>query len=267
MPYSKSEAVWQKFKDATKKFNQEKNKFYKQEKNSQQDNLQAKLDLIKLADSIKDSEDWESATNTFKKIQSDWKTIGHVPRKFSDDIWKKFKAACNHYFDRYHNQKNALSSEQQEVIDKKVEFLATLKAEDYNTKETIGDLMSTWNKFGVTARSSKSIDSDFNKFIDNVLSNLSIDKEEIVLLKFQNIINGYLASDNIRKLDSELMFIRKKIDETVREIQQLENNLSFFSNASDDNPLVKSVHKSINDFKDGLAMWKKKLAYLRTLEY
>ena len=267
LPYSKSEAVWQKFKDATKKFNQEKNKFYKQEKNSQQDNLQAKLDLIKLADSIKDSEDWESATNTFKKIQSDWKTIGHVPRKFSDDIWKKFKAACNHYFDRYHNQKNALSSEQQEVIDKKVEFLATLKAEDYNTKETIGDLMSTWNKFGVTARSSKSIDSDFNKFIDNVLSNLSIDKEEIVLLKFQNIINGYLASDNIRKLDSELMFIRKKIDETVREIQQLENNLSFFSNASDDNPLVKSVHKSINDFKDGLAMWKKKLAYLRTLEY
>ena len=107
----------------------------------------------------------------------------------------------------------------------------------------------------------------FNKIIDSVLSNLSISKDEIVLLKFKNIINGYLANNDIRKLDSELIFIRKKIDETVREIQQLENNLSFFSNASDDNPLVKNVHKSINDFKDGLVIWKNKLSYLRSIDY
>ena len=63
------------------------------------------------------------------------------------------------------------------------------------------------------------------------------------------------------------MFIRKKIDENVKEIQQLENNLSFFSNASDDNPLVKSVRNNINEYKEGLDLWKKKLAYLRTIEY
>ena len=267
LPYSKSESIWKKFKDATKQFNQEKNKFYKQEKNSQQDNLQAKLDLIKLADSIKDSEDWETATNTFKKIQSDWKKIGHVPRKFSDDIWNKFKSACNHFFDRYHNQKNTLSSEQKEIVDKKLEFLGNLKVEDYTTKDTVTDLLNNWNGFGSTPRSSKAVDVQFNKFIDGVLSNLSIGKDEIVLLKFKNIINGYLANNDLRKLDSEVMFIRKKIDESIREIQQLENNLSFFSNASDDNPMVKSVHQNINDFKAGLDIWKNKLAYLRTLEY
>tara|TARA_R110000787_G_scaffold55942_5_gene128850 strand:- start:14 stop:2038 length:2025 start_codon:yes stop_codon:yes gene_type:complete len=267
LPYSKSESVWQKFKDATKLFNQSKNKFYKQEKNSQQDNLQAKLDLIKLADSMKDSEDWEIATNTFKKIQSDWKEIGHVPRKFSDDIWKKFKAACNHFFDRYHNQKNKLSTEQQETVDEKTALLEGLKTEDYTTKETISDLMNVWSKLGASPRSARAIDTKFNKFIDGALSKLDIDKNEIVLLKFKNIVNGYLANNDVRKLESEIMFIRKKIDENVREIQQLENNLSFFSNASDDNPLVKSVHKSIQDFKDGLDVWKKKLAYLRTLEY
>ena len=88
-----------------------------------------------------------------------------------------------------------------------------------------------------------------------------------LLLKFKNIVNGYLANNDSRKLDSEHLFLRKKIDETVREIQQLENNLSFFSNASDDNPLVKNVHKSIHDFKLGLEVWKKKLAYLQTLNY
>lgn len=267
LPYSKSEAIWKKFKDATKQFNQQKNKFYKQEKSSQQKNLQAKLDLIKIAESIKDSEDWETSTNTFKKIQSDWKKIGHVPRKFSDDIWNKFKTACNHYFDRYHNQKNALSDEQKEIVAKKNEFVESLKVDDYSTKDAVTNLMNAWNELGNTPKGSRAVDIKFNKFVDHLLSKLSLDKSEIVLLKFKNIINGYLANNDNRKLDSELIFVRKKIDESVREIQQLENNLSFFSNASDENPMVKKVHKNIETFKEGLKVWKAKLAYLRSLEY
>ena len=267
LPYSKSESIWKKFKEATKQFNQQKNKFYKQEKSTQQKNLQAKLDLIKIAESIKDSEDWETTTNTFKKIQSDWKKIGHVPRKFSDDIWNKFKTSCNYYFDRYHNQKNALSDDQKEIIAKKTTFLENLKVDDFSTKDTVTHLMNSWNEFGSTPRGSKAVDVKFNKFIDNVLSKLSLDKSEIVLLKFKNIINGYLANNDTRKLDSELTFIRKKIDESVREIQQLENNLSFFSNATDDNPMVKSVHKNIDTYKKGLKIWKAKLTYLRSIEY
>ena len=267
LPYSKSESIWKKFKEATKQFNREKNKFYKQEKNSQQKNLQAKLDLIKLAESIKDSEDWETTTNTFKKIQSDWKKIGHVPRKFSDDIWNKFKTSCNYYFDRYHNQKNALSDEQKEIIAQKIAFVEALKVEDYTTKDSLTILMDSWNQFGSTPRESKAVDLQFNRFIDSLLSKLSLDKNEIVLLKFKNIINGYLANNDNRKLDSELVFVRKKIDESIREIQQLENNLSFFSNASDDNPMVKKVHKNLNTYKNGLKVWKDKLAYLRSLDY
>lgn len=267
LPYSKSESIWKKFKEATKQFNREKNKFYKQEKNTQQNNLQAKLDLIKLAESLKDSEDWETTTNTFKKIQSDWKKIGHVPRKFSDDIWKKFKTSCNYYFDRYHNQKNALSEEQKEIIAKKIAFVEDLNAKDFTTKDTLTNLMNNWNQLGSTSRGSKAVDIKFNKFIDTILSKLSLDKSEIVLLKFKNIINGYLANNDTRKLDSELIFVRKKIDESNREIQQLENNLSFFSNASDDNPMVKNVHKNIDNFKKGLMVWKDKLAYLRSLDY
>ena len=267
LPYSKSESIWKKFKEATKQFNREKNKFYKQEKNSQQENLQAKLDLIKLAESIKDSEDWETTSNTFKKIQSDWKKIGHVPRKFSDDIWNKFKTSCNYYFDRYHNQKNALSEEQKEIIGLKIAFVEALKVEDYTTKDSLTILMDSWNQFGNTSRGSKAVDLQFNRFIDSLLSKLSLDKNEIVLLKFKNIINGYLANNDNRKLDSELVFVRKKIDESIREIQQLENNLSFFSNASDDNPMVKNVHKNLNTYKNGLKVWKDKLAYLRSLDY
>lgn len=267
LPYSKSEEVWQKFKGATKKFNSAKNVFYKHEKNDQQDNLKKKMELIELAESLKESDDWESSTNTLKKIQADWKKIGHVPRKFSDDIWKRFKAACNHYFDRYHDQKNSLNKEQQVVVDAKKAFLETVKELKEPTKDEIFEVINNWRELGILPRNARHIDGKFNKLIDRALGGLDISKNEISMLKFTHVIDGLAADDDVRKLDSEQMFVRKKIDEVVKEIQQLENNLGFFSNAKDDNPLVLNVKNRVNEFKEDLALWKEKLNYIRKLDY
>ena len=267
LPYAKSEEIWQKFKNATKKFNTAKNKFYKEEKSEQQDNLQKKMALIELAESLKDSEDWEIATNAMKKIQSDWKKIGHVPRKFSDDIWKRFKAACNHYFNRYHQQKNAVSKDQQVVVDKKIEFLESLKSKKKFKKEEVFDVMNEWQDLGKLPKNSRHLDSKFNKLIDATLDNLSLDKNEVVFLKFKNLVDSYLENNDYKKLDSEQLFVRKKIDEIVREIQQLENNLSFFSISNKNNPLVLNVKNQVNEFKEELALWKEKLDYIKKLDY
>jgi hypothetical protein len=267
LPYSKSEEIWQKFKKATKKFNAAKNVFYKEEKGEQQDNLKNKIALIEYAESLKDTEDWEMATNAMKKVQSDWKKIGHVPRKFSDDIWKRFKAACNHYFDRYHQQKNVISKEQQDVVVAKKEFLESLKESKEATKETILEAVNTWKNLGSLPRNVRHLEGKFNKQIDRMFDGLSLDKNEISMLKFTNVVDSYFAEEDFRKLDYEQMFVRKKIDEVVREIQQLENNLGFFSNAKSDNPLVLNVRNSVNEFKEDLLLWKQKLSYIKKLDY
>jgi hypothetical protein len=267
LPYAKSEEVWQKFKAATKKFNSSKNHFYKDEKSEQQDNLKKKLALIEVAESLKKSEDWEMATEALKKIQADWKKIGHVPRKFSDDIWTKFKAACNAYFDRYHDQKNAVGKEQQATVDAKKIFIDSLKEEKVHTKESVLEAIKTWKELGQLPRNVRHLEGKFNKQIDRLLETLSLDKKEIDMLKFTHVIDGLFANEDFRKLDSEQLFVRKKIDEVVKEMQQLENNLGFFSNAKDDNPLVLNVKNSINKFKEDLAVWKEKLSYLKKLEY
>ena len=267
LPFSKSEDVWQKFKAATKKFNSSKNVFYKYEKSKQQENLKKKIELIELAESLKESEDWELATNTLKKIQTDWKSIGHVPRKFSDDIWKRFKTACNYYFDRYHQQKNSLDKEQQAIVDAKKSFLETVKELKEPTKEELLEVINTWRGLGRLPRNARHVEGKFNKLIDRVLGGLSLGKNEIEMLKFTNLVDGLFADNDIRKLDSEQMFVRKKIDDVAREIQQLENNLSFFSNAKDDNPLVLKVKNSVNAFKDDLIILNKKLSYLKKLDY
>lgn len=267
LPYAKSEEVWQKFKAATKRFNATKNAFYKQEKSGQQDNLKKKLALIKIAESFKDSEDWEEATNTMKKIQSDWKKIGHVPRKFSDDIWKKFKAACNHYFDRYHQQKNAISKEQQAIVDAKKEFLEKLKETKKATKDSLTKAINDWNDLGRLPRKFRHLDGKFNKQLDLLLDKLSVDKTEFTMLKFTNTIDGLVDDNESRKLESEEIFIRKKIDEIKREIQQLENNLGFFQNADEKNPLVVNVKNQVKDFKENLDVWKQKLSYIKNKDY
>ena len=267
LPYSKSEEVWQKFKNATKKFNAAKNVFYKQEKSGQQENLEQKIALIEYAESIKDSDDWEMATNAMKKVQSDWKKIGHVPRKFSDDIWKRFKAACNHYFDRFHEQKNAVSKEQQAVVDAKKEFLDTLKETEEATKDSVLEAINSWKDLGRLPREVRHLEGKFNKQIDRMLESLSLDKNEVSMLKFTNAVDSLADDNDSRKLDSEEIFVRKKIDEIFKEIQQLENNMGFFSNVKDNNPLFLNVKNKLEAHKEDLAIWKEKLSYLKKLDY
>ncbi len=267
LPYSKSEAVWQQFKAATKKFNAAKNAFYKEEKSAQSDNLKKKMELVELAESLKDSEDWEATTNTMKRIQADWKKIGHVPRKYSDDIWKRFKDACNHYFDRLHERKNELNKEQLVVVEAKKEFIEEVKTKENLTLDQVNELIAKWKEMGSLPRNARHLNEKFNKTIDGHLGNLNMSRSDIEMLKFKNIIDGYVSQEDYRKLDNEQLFIRRKIDENVREMQQLENNLSFISNATEDNPLVKNVRKEIQGFKDDLDVWQLKLDYLRKLKY
>jgi hypothetical protein len=267
LPYSKSEEVWQKFKSATKKFNAAKNVFYKQEKSGQQENLEQKIALIEYAESIKDSDDWEMVTNAMKKVQSDWKKIGHVPRKFSDDIWKRFKAACNHYFDRFHEEKNAVSKEQQLIIDTKKEFLDNLKTTEDATKDSVLEAINSWKDLGRLPREVRHLEGKFNKQIDRMLESLSLDKNEVSMMKFTNVVDSLADDNDSKKLDSEEIFVRKKIDEIFKEIQQLENNMGFFSNVKDNNPLFLNVKNKLEAHKEDLAIWKEKLSYLKNLDY
>lgn len=271
VPRAKSDKIWAKFKDATRDFNSSKNKFFKDVKKDHLENLNKKKLLIEQAIALKDSEDWESATEVMKKIQSDWKKIGHIPRKFSDKLWKEFKDACNHYFDRLHQQQDAGNKVELEVFNKKKELLKGIKESVETgviaTVDTINDYVTKWRDLGRVPYEMRHIEVKFNKLLDKIVSASDIDKNEIEMIKFTNLVNSYLEQKNYRKLDSEQLFVRKKIDESVREIQQLENNIGFISNVSEDNPLVKNVRKQINEHKKNADIWKSKLSYLRQLEY
>jgi hypothetical protein len=270
-PRTENDKLWDEFKKATRNFNKAKNIFYKSVKSDQQENLNKKNKLIERAEDLKNSDDWDSTTNIMKQIQAEWKTIGHVPRKYSDKIWKQFKSACNYYFDRLHDVQDESNKEQIVAFDKKKELLENLKSQ-INSDEVISlDLINSyiddWNKLGVLPKNMLHIESKFNKIVNNLYAKLDLGNKEIAMLKFKNIISNYLAHNYLHKIDNEQLFIRKKIDENNKEIQQLENNISFISNVEDDNPLLLNVKETIQGYKDKLDIWKAKLNYLTNLNY
>lgn len=262
VPIKVNEETWAKFKESVRAFNRKKNSFYKGLKKDQYQNLQKKLELIKIAEANKDSTDFAVTTPLMKKIQSDWKAIGHVPRRESDKIWKQFKAACNAYFDKMHESKNAASEEETKAFELKTALLESMKKIKFSDDKKsnlklIKEQVEAWKAIGHVPYNKRSINKKFNKAIDDLYNQLDISKKETELLKY----NGKLAtlSNDQRSLDNEHNFIRKKIDEVKAEINQLENNLQFFSNVEDDNPLVKEVHQNIERHKSELTLWEEKL--------
>ncbi|MBT8305593.1 MAG: DUF349 domain-containing protein [Maribacter sp.] len=272
VPQKFNEQTWAGFKEAVRNFNRNKNAYYKNLKKDQQENLEKKRELLNLAISLKDSADWDSTTPEMKRIQNEWKKIGHVPRKYSDKIWKEFKDACNHYFDRLHALKNEAYKDESENFEKKKACLERLKAfelSDNRDKDltTIKAFVEEWKTYGRVPFNKKNINQKFNKILDAIFRKLDVSRQESELLKYGNKIQQLARADNERAIFNERSFIRKKIDESKNEIRQLENNLLFFSDASEDNPLVKDVVKKVNSHKEALETWKSKLKKLNVMQH
>ncbi len=270
VPRSKNKEIWTSFKEVTRNFNREKNEFYKNQKKEQYANLEKKLELIKIAEENKDSNDFEVVTPLMKKIQNDWKKIGHVPRKDSDKIWKQFKNACNHYFNQLHEQKNEANKEELAHYDAKTQLLDTITSfeltgdHEADLKE-IKTQITAWKDIGKVPYNKRNIERKFNKTLDTLFGKLDLDKKEIELIKFENKLSSMVSQEDDRKLQNKQFFISKKIGEIKDEIRQLENNLGFFQNSKSDNPLVKEVHKNIAKHKEQLEVWKAKLSKIKSL--
>jgi hypothetical protein len=270
VPRNRNKEIWSIFKEATRNFNHEKNNFYKTQKKEQFANLEKKLELVRIAEDNMKNEDLEAVTPLMKKIQQDWKNIGHVPRKDSDKIWKRFKEACNHYFDRLHAEKNEAGKAERANFEAKEAFLKEvselkLSQDPKADLQLIKDKITAWKAIGRVPYNKKSIDEKFNKVLDGLFEKLKLSKSEAELIRFENKLNTMVSQEDDRQLQNEEYFISKKIVEIKDEIRQLENNLGFFQHVPDDNPLVKEVRNNINRQKDQLLVWKAKMKKIRSL--
>jgi len=273
VPSDVNEETWAAFKTAVRNFNSFKNSFYKDIKKDQNDNLNKKMALVAKAKELQESTDFGATTPVMKQIQEEWKQIGHVPKKYSDKIWKEFKDACNHYFDKLKEHKSEENVDEVAAFDNKKAYLDILRAYqltgDHKTDlDAIKAHIEIWKGYGKVPFSRRHIEGKFNKILDALFEKLSLSKKETEMMRFSNRIDSLSDSNDTRKLDNEKIFLMRKIEEVQNEIFQLENNIQFFTNtknAKKENSIVLEVRKNIAIHKESLELWKDKLKQLRNL--
>ena len=250
VPRKLSNNNWNDFKSTLRGFNTTKNNYYKSLKGSQQQNLDEKMKLIQTAKDNMHSEDWDIAVALFKKLQEDWKKIGHVPKSMTNKIWDEFRDACNTFFNNYREKSSASTDNWKENYKLKKDILEELKtiSNDEGSIEKIEAIKTSWNNIGKVPRDKMAINSEFNK---TLREKLKLNKINELELKEEGLSENQLT-DKARK-------IKNQISDLEAEIVKLENNLSFFKNPSKDNPLLRDTYNTIDDKKAHLETLKQNL--------
>jgi hypothetical protein len=272
VPKEYNQKMWDAFKAATRDFNHSKNEFYKSLKSEQQTNLEKKQELLRIAKEHANSTDWNSSVQVIKRIQADWKKIGHVPRKYSDSIWKEFKDACNLFFDNYKERGNQVNQAFEENFTKKEALLEEVKnfqteGNPQNDLAAVNNFNVRWNSIGKVPANKMSINQDFSKAINEIVKSLGLSDNEIQDFKMAALVEQIKSDQDGRLLDDEIRKSRKMIDELEKEINQLETNVGFFANANADSPLLKDVYKQIEEKRNRLTDTEIRLRKLLQIDF
>ena len=269
-PREVNDEIWEEFKKVTRAFNKKKNSYYKELKKEQQDNLDKKMKLIEIAEEHRDSENWHESVDTMKRIQREWKEIGHVPRKVSDKIWKRFQTACNAFFDRRTQQKKKENKKELENYEKKMAIYDELKElvpkdDKSEMKSSIKKQMDAWNEIGHVPHSKRFINDKFNKLLKAKLKAAGMEEKEAELMKYQTKLAS-LEEGSERDMRNERFYLKKKRSELEDEKLQLENNLQFINAKDDKNPFLVSTKKKIADIDKQIKTIKAKQKEINILE-
>ena len=249
IPAKESKASWLEFREIGREFMRTKNEFYKIQKEEYNKNIDAKQALIKQSENLLESENWQQASQQMKDLQKEWKRVGFVPRKLDNKLWKKFSDLHEVYFDRLKSGYQKLSESQEAIQQKKLAFIENLKVltlpEDIEALKVKSETLTTeWQQFDSIG---ESLDQQhtllFVSTLIKKIKNLSLDKND--LNSVLDYLDKRLIKADPKRLQKEMQTVKSTISELKSELTQLQNNLSFFSDSSTENPLFKNVEKQI----------------------
>jgi len=269
IPSKDSKESWREFREISKEFMQQKNIFYKNQKNENKMHIDAKRALIAKLQQFIDAEDWNQKAGEVKGLQKQWKTVGFIPRKIDNKLWKEFSDLNTLYFDRLKSGYKKMNPEEETLVNQKNEFLKamdTLKATKTlaKFKSEIEQKISDWTALGnLKPYLDEPLNKDFQRKVTAVIDASALKAgDKIAALEAFKL--QWLENDP-SSISNEMNALRSKISGLKGELSQLENNLAFFSNSSANNPMFKSVENKIEACKTTLEEEKNRYIKLKQL--
>ena len=259
---------WTEFREATNEFYSMRNNFYKNRKEDNNNNLQEKIKICEQAEELSTSTNWKETGKQLIQLQEKWKNSAFVPKNLSDKIWKRFRSACNKFFDARKKHYKLLDKEKEGNLKEKTTLLKEVEKFDVseNPREDIKRLKEfseKWNSIGFVPKQDIQINDRFDKVISSLYNKLKVDKSEKKTIQFQ--IKAERLKGNSDKLNVEKELIREEIGKVNKTILQYENNISFFGNGKGTEKLKEDVLKNIENSKKEIEELKKKLSLLNKI--
>lgn len=272
-PRKDNNKIYERFRTACDAFFNAKRAFYAKNKEEQQNNLQLKTDLCVQAESLKDSEDWRKTTQDFINIQKKWKEIGPVPRKYSDILWKRFRAACDSFFDKKSEHFSDVDTEQDDNLKLKEDLIKEVEnfkpIDDVDTNlETLKTFQRRWTEIGhVPFKKKDEIKVQFRDAINKLFDDLNLDDEKRNLLKFRNKMSSFSESSRGQnKMRMERDKYMNKMKQLENDLVLLDNNVGFFAKSKNAESLIKDVKKKIEVTKQKIELLKDKIRVIDEMD-
>jgi hypothetical protein len=268
-PKKQNDEIWERFKTSLDGFFTEKKEYFGKLKDQQVNNYNIKLDLCVQAEALKDSTEWRNTTRDLINMQKQWREVGPVPRKHSDKIWKRFRTACDEFFNRKSEYFSNIKEEEGTNLKKKEELIK--QVEEYNFEGNKGDNLGVlkdfqrqWTEIGfVPFKEKDRLQNTFRDVVNKQLDKLNISNTEMTMSNYKSRFEVIKDSpDGERQVYRERTFIQNKITKMQEDILLWENNLGFLANSKKANLLKAEFEKKVEAAKKEVEVLKDKIKFL-----
>ena len=263
-PQKMNVKIFERLRAACDDFFGRKSAYFTQMKKEFTENAEKKKALVEKAQALKDSTEWKATSDKLIALQKEWKTIGMVPKKYGDQLWNDFLAACNHFFEARNAANAGARNEEHANLDKKKAVVEKLKALLENpvddTQAEVRKLTEEYNSIGhVPYKEKDKIFNEYHEVLDKIFKELNISTARRRLNNFKiNLKN--VAKRGEDALDNERTRLQRRAEQMKQEIQTYENNLGFLNASSKKgNSLIDEMNRKVQKLKDDLELIKQKI--------
>jgi len=255
-PKKQNNKVYQRFREACDAFFEKKRTFYSDNKEIQLNNLQRKTELCLQAETLQESADWKATSDALIKLQKEWKDIGPVPRKQSERSWKRFRKACDHFFNRKTEFFTDLDTSYEDNLKAKLAIIEELEkfesgVDVHAAFERLKELQRKWTDIGFVPFNMKDeITNKYRNALNKEFDKLKIDDEDKNILKYKTKLDNLKTNPKAsRKVRNERDKFFTKIKQLESDIVLWENNIGFFAKSTNADTMIKEVEDKIESAK------------------
>lgn len=266
VPKKVNSQIFEQYRALCDTFFEKKAEFFKHQKDDMEENLNKKRALCEKAEALKDSTDWRKTTDELIAIQKEWKTIGAVPRKYSDAIWKQFVTACDYFFEQKNSNTSSQKEEEVANLATKKEIIEKINALSEQTDladpmATLRELMNEWHQVGfVPFKEKDKIYKEYQAALDVQFDRLKMDKSERRLQSFKSNVDDIAKSERPKgRLFREREKLMHQFNKVKSDLQTYENNMGFLSISKGASGLLKDMEHKIQDLKNELELIAQKI--------